>query len=108
MNDAAELFERIMYAQVASCSCLTKTPVHRHHDPLCRYRVLFDCAVALANLKGERDGWRNTARRIVAMLIRRKRAARVRMSEAIRFSKVEFDEAATAANVARRMLTGES
>lgn len=47
-NTADEsLRDRILGATVASCSCLTKTPVPEEHDIYCRYRVLVECDRAL-------------------------------------------------------------
>lgn len=35
-----DLLSRLRVAQVASCTCLTKTPVVDYHSPACLYRIL--------------------------------------------------------------------
>jgi hypothetical protein len=50
---------RVLMAQSASCTCMTKTPDFSYHDANCRYRVLSECAqVAGAVIKAstERSG----------------------------------------------------
>ena len=39
-----DLLPRIQSCQIASCTCMTKTPVIDHHSPNCVYRVLEECA----------------------------------------------------------------
>lgn len=36
----SDLVGRLSVAQIASCTCLTKSPAIEVHDPLCRYRLL--------------------------------------------------------------------
>lgn len=43
------LADRLFDAQVASCSCLTKTPAHEYHDPMCRSRLFYEAWLALSN-----------------------------------------------------------
>lgn len=38
-NEVSHLRSRLLAAQVASCSCMTKTPAIAHHAPDCRYRL---------------------------------------------------------------------
>lgn len=40
-SNERSLLDRLLDAQVTSCSCLTKSPEVQYHDPMCRYR-LFD------------------------------------------------------------------
>lgn len=46
-SNLRSLSERLLDAQIASCSCLTKTPEHQHHDPMCRYRLFYEAWRAL-------------------------------------------------------------
>lgn len=41
------LVERLLEAQVASCSCLTKTPDVQYHNPACRYRLFHEAEMSL-------------------------------------------------------------
>jgi hypothetical protein len=47
LPDPAELVRRLEMATVASCTCLTKPPEVRFHDPMCRSRLLSEAAAAL-------------------------------------------------------------
>ncbi|MCK5639720.1 MAG: hypothetical protein KAJ19_02945 [Gammaproteobacteria bacterium] len=42
VGELAELSKRLFMAQVASCSCGTKTHEHRYHEKNCLYRILDD------------------------------------------------------------------
>ncbi len=46
-----KLRERIIKNMVASCSCMTKTPIPEYHDQDCLYKVLGDCLQLLDNKK---------------------------------------------------------
>lgn len=47
-SNERSLADRLFDAQVASCSCLTKTPAHEYHDPMCRYRLFYEAWRALS------------------------------------------------------------
>lgn len=46
-NEKRSLVDRLFEAQVASCSCQTKTPEIRYHDPMCHYRLFAEAWDAL-------------------------------------------------------------
>jgi hypothetical protein len=39
MSDATGNIYRLLYGGIHNCSCLTKTPDIKYHDPKCNYRV---------------------------------------------------------------------
>lgn len=47
LPDPADLVQRLDLSTVASCTCLTKTPEVRFHDPMCRYRILREASAVL-------------------------------------------------------------
>ena len=49
----SDIGERVALAQVASCTCDTKSPVEKYHDEECRYRLLGDLADEIERLRGE-------------------------------------------------------
>lgn len=48
----APLMERLVRAQVAGCTCLTKTPELRFHDPHCTYRLVREAGDDIERLRG--------------------------------------------------------
>lgn len=56
-----DLQRRLMRAQIASCTCRTKTPDIQYHDTDCRYRVLAEAQHAIRlcaeKIAGEMDSW---------------------------------------------------
>jgi len=45
------LRSRLESASVASCNCMTKTPIHTAHDEICRYRILVEFSVLLDDVE---------------------------------------------------------
>lgn len=48
MNE--DLLYRLSTAMIASCSCMTKTPELKYHDPLCPYRLYAESKIEILKL----------------------------------------------------------
>lgn len=56
MSDKTLLIQKLMLAQIGSCTCLTKTPEVSWHDATCRYRVLAEAADELRVVLAQEAG----------------------------------------------------
>lgn len=54
MDTVIPLTERLLEASVASCSCMTKTPDARRHDPMCTARLHMESMLEIERLQHER------------------------------------------------------
>lgn len=60
-NPKASLVKRLFEAQVASCTCLTKSPDWKYHNPLCHYRLCHEAKEEIESLRIETEGHRRNA-----------------------------------------------
>ena len=51
MRERHTWYSRLAMAQVASCTCETKTPEIRHHDEMCHFRLFSEAYAALSPLQ---------------------------------------------------------
>jgi len=51
MTDTTQLLRRLVSAQVAGCTCMTKTPELRYHAEDCHYRLFAEAHAAISELQ---------------------------------------------------------
>jgi len=49
------LADRLFFAQVAGCTCLTKTPETKYHKPLCHFRLFVESLKRIAELESRAE-----------------------------------------------------
>lgn len=49
------LFRRLSQAQVAACTCMTKTPDIEYHDELCHFRLFRECQYEFMSIERENN-----------------------------------------------------
>lgn len=53
-----DILEKLIKAEVAACTCMTKTPVWNHHSSDCRYRILHEAYDEIVGLRANDLGTR--------------------------------------------------
>lgn len=48
------LVDRLIQASIGGCSCQTKSPELRWHDPLCHFRLFSECIEAIGGMETAR------------------------------------------------------
>lgn len=48
-----DIADRLLFATIASCTCLTKTPDHEWHQENCKYRIVIEAREEILKLRDQ-------------------------------------------------------